>query len=590
LRLDGDTVSRIHCRLTYEDGELLIEDLGSANGTYVNRVRVVGRLTVEPSDAINLGAYSLRARALHASGSIRSSSITETEAITRVEAVLSAGPDFDSEEALVDIASGVDQRLYEDAIRRATGTEPPARISTTPDSEGKVASAMFQSDRSTSETDFSDERRSPPIRGETRQPPGPAPSKHISNDEPLPLSAVPVKPPSESVRLDPDVEARLRDLDELIAALDARQKEARGDSRRGLRAIEGMLGRTPAPGKDPLSTSSRIEREMLEGLRAMSTQELSRSMGSKLAVEGRVMRSQRLVPVPQKVAPPPPLPRLATVPRAPIEDSRVETADTAKESSASKKTDRIVEVDQVEPIDEESGPFEDVWTKSSAVHHSRVGPPPLPPAESLDKPTVPDRGPPTLSDEPMAEGRPKAMPPPLPVTTAPPPLPRLESMRSLRSLHYSPPPKDNSSLATERNPTYFEGVEIAARARGKLVDVSILKKEGDQYVLGHVTPQGRIAPSSAHGGLRMLRINPDRTVDLVFPRDVAGHLVRGKETVMFGELTEGRKYSCLRLEVHDIATVILGEGQRAISYHIRFLLKGSKPSPAARGLAGVTSS
>src|SRR5262249_38158877 len=140
--------------------------------------------------------------------------------------------------------------------------------------------------------------------------------------------------------------------------------------------------------------------------------------------------------------------------------------------------------------------------------------------------------------------------------------------------------------STERQHTrahYFDGVEIASRSRGKLVDVSLLRKEGDQYVLGHSTPQGRIAPAAAHAGLRMLRINPDRTVDLVFPRDVRGHLVRGKETVMFNELTEGRKYLCLRLEARDIATVILGEGQRAISYHIRFLVKGSKPSrPIAR--------
>jgi hypothetical protein len=72
-------------------------------------------------------------------------------------------------------------------------------------------------------------------------------------------------------------------------------------------------------------------------------------------------------------------------------------------------------------------------------------------------------------------------------------------------------------------------------------------------------------------GLKLLRINDDRSVDLVFPYNVAGHLVRGSATVMFSELTEGRKYSCLRLEVFDVATVILGEGRHAISYHIRFL-------------------
>jgi hypothetical protein len=40
---------------------------------------------------------------------------------------------------------------------------------------------------------------------------------------------------------------------------------------------------------------------------------------------------------------------------------------------------------------------------------------------------------------------------------------------------------------------------------------------------------------------------------------------------MFSELTEGRKYSCLRLETQDIATIILGEGRQCVTYHLRFL-------------------
>jgi hypothetical protein len=40
---------------------------------------------------------------------------------------------------------------------------------------------------------------------------------------------------------------------------------------------------------------------------------------------------------------------------------------------------------------------------------------------------------------------------------------------------------------------------------------------------------------------------------------------------MLRELTEGRKYSCLRLKARDVVTVMLGEGSSAVSYHIRFL-------------------
>jgi hypothetical protein len=69
----------------------------------------------------------------------------------------------------------------------------------------------------------------------------------------------------------------------------------------------------------------------------------------------------------------------------------------------------------------------------------------------------------------------------------------------------------------------------------------------------------------------MLRVTEDRAVDLVFPREVAGHLVRDDETVALHELAMGRKYSCLRLKPQDVVTVILGEGPDAISYHIRFV-------------------
>jgi pSer/pThr/pTyr-binding forkhead associated (FHA) protein len=44
-RLDFPRVSRHHCFLTLEDGELIVKDLGSTNGIRVNGLRVeVGRL------------------------------------------------------------------------------------------------------------------------------------------------------------------------------------------------------------------------------------------------------------------------------------------------------------------------------------------------------------------------------------------------------------------------------------------------------------------------------------------------------------------------------------------------------------------
>lgn len=131
-------------------------------------------------------------------------------------------------------------------------------------------------------------------------------------------------------------------------------------------------------------------------------------------------------------------------------------------------------------------------------------------------------------------------------------------------------------------------VEVAARQKGALVGCAILRRPGDQYVLGYPTPQGDVAPAPAHLGLRLLRIGQDGGVDLVFPFDVGGYLVRGATTALLPDLTEGRKYSCLRLEPGDIATVVLGTPAGRISYHIRFV--GRCPTPGPESSPGPTGS
>lgn len=54
--VDAPLVSRIHCRLTAQaDGGLLIEDLGSTNGTYVNGARVDGPTPLDAADTLKVG-------------------------------------------------------------------------------------------------------------------------------------------------------------------------------------------------------------------------------------------------------------------------------------------------------------------------------------------------------------------------------------------------------------------------------------------------------------------------------------------------------------------------------------------------------
>ncbi|MCB9733127.1 MAG: sigma 54-interacting transcriptional regulator [Deltaproteobacteria bacterium] len=61
--LDDDTVSRYHCRIYQEDNAYLIQDLGSTNGTYVNRVRVrEGYL--KPGCTLTIGKTDVRFQSL----------------------------------------------------------------------------------------------------------------------------------------------------------------------------------------------------------------------------------------------------------------------------------------------------------------------------------------------------------------------------------------------------------------------------------------------------------------------------------------------------------------------------------------------
>jgi pSer/pThr/pTyr-binding forkhead associated (FHA) protein len=57
--LDAALVSRLHCRLTAEPSDqLVVEDLGSTNGTMVNGERVE-RMVLKPGDRLTVGRVEL---------------------------------------------------------------------------------------------------------------------------------------------------------------------------------------------------------------------------------------------------------------------------------------------------------------------------------------------------------------------------------------------------------------------------------------------------------------------------------------------------------------------------------------------------
>ena len=62
--VDAPLVSRLHCRLTCQDDGLLVEDLESTNGTFVNGERVRA-LVMRTGDALKVGRveFSVRSEA-----------------------------------------------------------------------------------------------------------------------------------------------------------------------------------------------------------------------------------------------------------------------------------------------------------------------------------------------------------------------------------------------------------------------------------------------------------------------------------------------------------------------------------------------
>lgn len=55
LVLEDITVSRLHARLTRSGAEVLLEDLGSREGTWVNGVAVRGPVPLTPGDVVAFG-------------------------------------------------------------------------------------------------------------------------------------------------------------------------------------------------------------------------------------------------------------------------------------------------------------------------------------------------------------------------------------------------------------------------------------------------------------------------------------------------------------------------------------------------------
>lgn len=88
LRIRSSQVSRKHCELFEKHGMLLVKDLASANGTFVNGAKVDGQRVMEPGDELGIGPIVFRvekigqpAPARPAAGPVKSSDTAIAEAV-----------------------------------------------------------------------------------------------------------------------------------------------------------------------------------------------------------------------------------------------------------------------------------------------------------------------------------------------------------------------------------------------------------------------------------------------------------------------------------------------------------------------------
>src|SRR5262245_40523196 len=58
FRIEDPSVSSSHCQISVEQGNVVIRDLGSTNGTFVNRAPVKEAM-LQPGQSIHLGAVEM---------------------------------------------------------------------------------------------------------------------------------------------------------------------------------------------------------------------------------------------------------------------------------------------------------------------------------------------------------------------------------------------------------------------------------------------------------------------------------------------------------------------------------------------------
>jgi serine/threonine protein kinase len=119
IHIDLQKISRAHARLTLRYSDWLIEDLGSANGTWVSGTRIGQPTLLFPRQEVRLGTVDLTLRRIHTDAEIEQSRAPQSETVLRfLPAELRDDRRYQIKRLLAKGGMGVVLEAYDAALRR----------------------------------------------------------------------------------------------------------------------------------------------------------------------------------------------------------------------------------------------------------------------------------------------------------------------------------------------------------------------------------------------------------------------------------------------------------------------------------------
>ncbi len=138
LTVRSSQVSRRHCQLFEDNGRLIVKDLKSSNGTFVNGDRIEGQQALELDDILDIGPISFRVQQAPAAAAVESLAEVEAEPVSPVEVEAESVSPAEVEEVVNNDASGVE--LDEDDVLAFVSGDDETVAMTTPATTAKSKS------------------------------------------------------------------------------------------------------------------------------------------------------------------------------------------------------------------------------------------------------------------------------------------------------------------------------------------------------------------------------------------------------------------------------------------------------------------